>query len=463
MISGALTRAAGETAGAYPIGFGTINAGANYAVSYAGSNFTIAPATLTASVNNATKTYDGAAFAGGNGIGFSGFKGGDSIGSLTGTLTYGGTAQGAVNAGLYTLTASGLSSPNYTINWVPGSLTISPASLIGGPSNASLTGAVNNDAKVYDGKPYSGGNGVRFSGFVGGDTIASLAGTLTYGGSAQGAVNAGIYTLTASGLSSPNYTITWLPGTLTITKAPLTVMAENVVRNYDATIFHGGAGVRYSGFVAGENASALAGSLTYSGASQGARNVGTYAITPGGLSANNYALSFVPGSLSILPANLVITAKDQTKTFGTAGPLDGRGFVASGLLGSDAVTSVVLKSDGLAIDAPAGTYALTPSLAAGTGLTNYIISYSNAPVGLTVLRRPNDSGTGGNPAEQDGPKLQAVLATNPYVPIQASGPPRGTSTVLPYFLTCSPIEVAKEIATSGYLALDFRKHGLCIR
>ncbi len=108
-----------------------------------------------------------------------------------------------MNAGLYTLTASGLSSPNYTINWVPGSLTISPASLIGGPSNASLTGTVNNDAKVYDGKPYSGGNGVRFSGFVGGDTIASLAGTLTYGGTAQGAVNAGLYTLTASGLSSP--------------------------------------------------------------------------------------------------------------------------------------------------------------------------------------------------------------------------------------------------------------------
>ncbi len=201
----------------------------------------------------------------------------------------------------------------------------------------------------------------------------------------------------------------------------------------------------YSGFVAGENASALAGSLTYSGASQGARNVGIYAITPGGLSANNYALSFVPGSLSILPANLMITAKDQTKTFGTAGPLDGRGFVASGLLGSDAVTSVLLKSDGLAIDAPAGTYALTPSLAAGTGLTNYIISYVNAPVGLTVLSRPSDSGTGGNPAEQDGPSLQTVLATSPYVPIPASGASSGGKRGLPYFLTCSPIEWRKKL------------------
>ncbi|MGD9865372.1 MAG: MBG domain-containing protein, partial [Pseudodonghicola sp.] len=66
-------------------------------------------------------------------------------------------------------------------------------------------------------------NGVSSSGYVGGATAADLSGTLSYGGTAQGAVDAGSYTLTASGLSSGNYTIGYVAGTLTIDPAALTV------------------------------------------------------------------------------------------------------------------------------------------------------------------------------------------------------------------------------------------------
>ena len=50
---------------------------------------------------------------------------------LSGTLSYGGAAQGAVNAGSYGLTAAGLSSGNYTIAYLPGTLTVNPSILSG--------------------------------------------------------------------------------------------------------------------------------------------------------------------------------------------------------------------------------------------------------------------------------------------------------------------------------------------
>jgi hypothetical protein len=83
----------------------------------------------------------------------------------------------------------------------------------------------------------------------------------------------------------------------------------------------------------------LSGTLAYSGSSQGARNAGTYVITPGGLSSSNYAVSFADGALTVNPAPLVITAQTNTKSF------DGNASavalpVVSGLRGADAVTNL---------------------------------------------------------------------------------------------------------------------------
>lgn len=43
----------------------------------------------------------------------------------------------------------------------------------------------------------------------------------------------------------------------------------------------------------------LGGTLTYSGTSQGAINIGTYTITPDGLTSSNYNISYADGSLAI--------------------------------------------------------------------------------------------------------------------------------------------------------------------
>ncbi|MBR0744406.1 filamentous hemagglutinin N-terminal domain-containing protein [Bradyrhizobium japonicum] len=202
----AVTTALG--AGSYNLsGPDVLNATSSGGAVYVGSvavGLTIDRAALTISAN-ASKTYDGLAFSGGS-VAYSGFMNGETASVLSGTLSYGGTAQGAVNAGRYSLTASGLSSANYAITYVDGSLTV---------NKAPLTIAVNGVTKNYDGVPFSGGSAI-YSGFVNGEGLSALSGTLVYGGSAQGTRNPGVYSIAASGLTSANYDITYVDGRLAI-------------------------------------------------------------------------------------------------------------------------------------------------------------------------------------------------------------------------------------------------------
>ena len=84
-----------------------------------------------------------------------------------------------------------------------------------------------------------------------------------------------------------------------IGKAPLTVTAK------EKTITYGDApandGVAYEGFVNGETETVLAGSLTYDYNYQQNDPAGEYTITPGGLTAANYKMTYVPGILTVAP------------------------------------------------------------------------------------------------------------------------------------------------------------------
>lgn len=354
-----------------------------YDITFVPGTLTVGKAALTVTANDASKTYDGQAHSGGAGVGYAGFVNGETASVLGGTLVLGGTAQGAIDTGTYSLTASGLTSGNYDITFMPGTLTISPAQL----TAQALSVTANDDSKTYDGLAYGGGNGVSFSGFVNGETASVLGGTLAYGGTAQGAVDAGTYTLTASGLTSSNYSITFLPGTLTINKAVLTVTANDAAKAYDGLAYGGGAGVAYSGFVNGETASVLGGTLVLGGTAQGAIDAGTYTLTASGLTARNYDITFVPGALTIGQAALTVlpltvTANDAVKTYDGLVYSGGNGVGFSGFVNGEtvAVLGGALVYGGTAQGAiDAGTYTLTAS-----GLTsgNYTITF--LPGKLTI-------------------------------------------------------------------------------
>ena len=61
------------------------------------------------------------------------------------------------------------------------------------------------------------------AGFVNGDTFASLGGALAFATSATAQSAVGTYPVVPSGLSSPNYVITFVPGTLAVVRGGVTV------------------------------------------------------------------------------------------------------------------------------------------------------------------------------------------------------------------------------------------------
>ncbi len=151
---------------------------------------------LTVTASDAGVTYSGLAFSGGNGVSYSVTP----SGNLLGSLTYGGTAQGAVNAGSYTLTPQGLYSnqQGYIINYVGGTLTVSPA---------PLTITADNQSKVYGaGMPTLTAS---YSGFVNNQTPASLTTFPTLSTTATASSNVGNYSIVPSGAVDSNYTITF--------------------------------------------------------------------------------------------------------------------------------------------------------------------------------------------------------------------------------------------------------------
>src|SRR5262249_28673536 len=117
-----------------------------------------------------------------------------------------------------------------------------------------------------------------------------------------------------------NYTITYKVGKLTVNKAPLTITADALPataandafsKTYDGHAFSGFT-IRYDGFVNSDNPGTLGGALTFSGPATTAVNAGSYAVTPGGMTSNNYTVSFVDGSLNIGKAPLTVKANDAT-------------------------------------------------------------------------------------------------------------------------------------------------------
>ena len=162
-------------------------------------------------------------------------------------------------------------------------------------NKAALTVKANDASKTY-GAPLPT-FGVAYTGLVGTDTSVSLGGTLAFTTPVTTTTVPGVHAVTPGGLTSNNYLITFVPGVLTVTKAPLTVTASSATISVDAPlpVFT----AQMSGFVLGETASVLGGTLTFTTPSGANTVAGTYAVTPGGLTSDNYSIAYVAGVLTV--------------------------------------------------------------------------------------------------------------------------------------------------------------------
>ncbi|WP_419788738.1 MBG domain-containing protein [Mucilaginibacter sp. X4EP1] len=332
----------------------------NYAITYTNGTLTIGQAALTITADNQSKVYGAAVPT--LTASYTGFVNGDTQASLTTAPTLSTTATASSAAGTYPVTASGAADNNYTISYVPGTLTV---------SQAALTITANNQNSTYG--SVIPALTVTYSGFVNGDTQASLTTAATASTTATAASPAGSYTITPSGAVDNNYAITYTNGTLTIGQAVLTITADNQNSTYGSVI--PALTVSYSGFVNGDTQASLTTAATASTTATAASPAGSYTITPSGAADNNYAITYANGTLTIGQAVLTVTADNQNTTYGSA--LPALTVTYSGFVNGDtqaSLTTAATASTTATTASPAGSYTITPG---GAVDNNYTITYTN--------------------------------------------------------------------------------------
>lgn len=330
------------------------------------------PTPLTITANNGTRLYGSPdpAFS----VSYAGFINGDGPSVLSGALSCASNSNAASSVGAYTITCSGLTSNSYSIVFVPGVLTITPAPLTIAANNATRLYGANNPAFI-----------VSYTGFVSGDTPAALSGALSCSSTATPSSSVGPYAIACGGLTSSNYAISFLPGTLSVTPASLTVTANSASRPYGATN-----PVVLPTILGVANADPI--SAIDSTSATPASPVGAYAITPvlsdPSNRLSNYTLSILNGTLTVVPEatsltvtlspTSIVVGQSSTATVTLTGPDMAIPIDPSALAGITLTSSVATD-----VLSNAGTCTPTPGSANGTANCVFTVT-STEPNGRTL-------------------------------------------------------------------------------
>jgi hypothetical protein len=274
-----------------------------------------------------------------------------------------------------------------------------------------------------------------YSGFVNGDTAASLTAQPVCTSSATASSPVGTAPITCSGAIDPNYTIAYNAGTLTITAVPLTVNAPSVARAYGTA--NPAFTPTYSGFVNGDTPASLTTQPVCTSAATSSSPVGTSPITCSGALDPNYTIAYNPGTLTIAIADRFVTPMNTPLTVTAPGILalttaPGATVVVATspagklTLGSGGAFSYVPKKnfsgadkftyrlrDGSTLSAPVTVtiYVVGPSVnCAGCNLSG--LSMSGANLSGARLSQANLAGVRLDHATLDGANLSSAVLSN---------------------------------------------------
>ena len=219
----------------YPITctIGTLASG-NYSFTFAAGELTVTKATLTVTPDDKSREYGepNGSFT----VGYTGFKNGQTLATsdVTGApvCSSTATATSTVAGSPYpiTCTIGTLASGNYSFTFAAGELTVTKATLTVTPDDKS---------REY-GEP-NGSFTVGYTGFKNGQTLATSdvtgAPVCSSTATATSTVAGSPYpiTCTIGTLASGNYSFTFAAGELTVTKATLTIKANNATKTYGNT------------------------------------------------------------------------------------------------------------------------------------------------------------------------------------------------------------------------------------
>ena len=248
--------------------------------------YTITPAPLSLTVNNATREY------GNPNPEFSsvitGFVEGENADNQNMTVDYTCAADRQSNVGNYRILAS-VNAPNYEVTYHYGTLTV---------TKAPLTLKVKNTSRLYgDENPQFE---LIYTGLRNNETSPTWTQAIKVATTATKKSHCGVYPITVSGGVLQNYQVAeYANGELTVSKRPLTVKAIDYERSYGEA--NPAFKIAYDGFVNSDNESCISPKPTLSCEATKESNAGTYNILVTGGKADDYAITYQYGKLKVNP------------------------------------------------------------------------------------------------------------------------------------------------------------------
>ena len=358
---GALSYSEGSYAGVHPITLGNlaltddaVNANYELVLSETPVLYTIAP-----------KSIAGAEITLGTALTYNGNAQTQTVSSVAlddFDLTYTVTGNIGTNAGEYILTVSGTGNftGSETKAWSIGKKSISGAVITLG------------NALIY--------NGDEQTQEVVSVVVDDLSATYTV--TENTGTDTGNYTLTVTGTGNYTGTVTKEFG---IGKKALTITANDKVVTYGDAPANGG--VTYAGFVTGQDETILTGTLAYACLYEQFGRAGEYDITVSGLTGDNYAITYVAGTLRV---NKKAVEIGISPVVAIEGNVPDPATTITGLLNGDTATVIVRYSLGETVltekPTTAGAYVATAILAEA----NYVAEskQANFVVKATVVEAP---------------------------------------------------------------------------
>ena len=383
---------------------------ASYAITYANGILEVTPKAVTITADSDTKVYDGTALTK-DSCTNTDLAENDSIEAVTvtGSQIVAGTSNNVPSAAKIVNAKGEDVTASYTITYANGSLEVTPKTL-----TINADGAT----KEYDGTALTKDSyTIAENALAEGDTIDSV--TLT--GSQIVAGNSGNVPSDAKIINTEgkdvtaSYTITYVKGTLEVTKKPVTITADSDSKMYDGTpLTKDSYTIAENALAEGDSISAvkIEGSQTVVGSSY---NVARDAVIINAVGADvtgSYEITYVRGVLEVIPnTSLIITANSDTKVYdGTA--LTNNGYTHTILAPGDRIESVTVSGSQTIV----GNSANVPSAAkivntAGVDVTaSYGITYNNGT--LTVTPKALTITAASDTKEYDGTALTNAGYTN---------------------------------------------------
>ena len=289
--------------------------------------------------------------------------------------------------GSYTITntatvSSGTTDTNPTNNSASASTVViaTPTITVNGPSNSTYGQAVSFTASAA-----VGASAVTAGTITVVDTATSTTLLPPTSPNANGQVSVsvsnlsfGSHTIQALYAPGPGFAPSLGSASISVSKAPLSVTVNNASKAYGAAL------PVFSDNISGVvNGDAISVNLSTTAAASSA--VGTYPVTAAvsGAALSNYTLTNTPGTLTVTPAALVVTANNASKVYGA--PLPVFGYTVGGFVNGD-TSAVVSGSPALATMAtafsPVGSYPITAA-AGNVAAANYIFSFANGTLSIS--------------------------------------------------------------------------------